>query len=381
MVSIKYIGYFDVQNSDVSRKYVVSASNKMEYIAQAINHAGYDVEIVSTSASTESKFRWFSAEVKQQNSQLKVRYFATFGGSARILRALRIIWHTLNLFFFLVRNTRRNEPIIVYHSLGYYNAILWAKRIRHFRMILEVEEIYQDVKHYSKCVCKWEYAMFRAADAYIFSTELLDEKLNGQHKPSTVIYGNYRIEQQSAKKLDDGKIHVVYAGTLDPDKGGALAAIDAARYLPMNYAIHIIGFGTPGQIQDLRRCIAEIQSDARVKTEITYDGLLKGKDYIEFLQKCQIGLSTQNPDALFNSTSYPSKILSYLANGLQVVSADIKVVKRSAIGSEITYYAKQEPRFIAAAIQSVDLDVTHDRRQVVADLSDHFIKQIGAILS
>ena len=55
---IKYIGYFDFQDSDVPRNYVVSATNKMEYIVSALNEIGYDVELVSASGSVEPEFRF-----------------------------------------------------------------------------------------------------------------------------------------------------------------------------------------------------------------------------------------------------------------------------------------------------------------------------------
>ncbi len=59
---------------------------------------------------------------------------------------------------------------------------------------------------------------------------------------------------------------------------------------------------------------------AKTKCKITYDGAFYVKKYYEFLQKCHIGLSTQNPYEPFNNSSFPSKVLVYMANGLRVVS-------------------------------------------------------------
>ena len=50
---------------------------------------------------------------------------------------------------------------------------------------------------------------------------------------------------------------------------------------------------------------------------------------LKFIQKCQIGLCTQNIDAAFNTTSFPSKILSYMSNGLEVVGVNIAAIKNS----------------------------------------------------
>lgn len=375
---IKYIGYFDFQDSNIPRNYVVAATNKMEYIAEAFNKTGYDIEMISVSASTESRFRFHRAETKRCNPRFSVKFFATFGGSGRLLRIVRTIWHMAALFFYLLVHTRKSDSIVVYHSLGYYNIILWAKRIRRFRLILEVEEIYQDVRPIPGIIRKWEYRMFEAADAYIFSTELLNEKLNGQNKPYLVIYGTYRVEPPVAEAADDGKIHVVYAGTFDIKKGGAAAAAAAAEFLPGNYHLHIIGFGTQEDIDRIERTVADTASKS--EATVTLDGLFKGRNYTEFLQRCHIGLSTQDPSAAFNATSFPSKILSYMANGLQVVSIRIDAVTRSAVGDRLTYYNCQTPREIADAIRSTDTTATGDNRRTIAELDRRFTARLPELL-
>lgn len=59
---IKYITYFDTQDSKVKRNYVTSASNKVEYIAKTIAALGHQVEIHSVSMVTEDKFKFYLSE-------------------------------------------------------------------------------------------------------------------------------------------------------------------------------------------------------------------------------------------------------------------------------------------------------------------------------
>ena len=89
---------------------------------------------------------------------------------------------------------------------------------------------------------------------------------------------------------------------------------------------------------------------------MTYDGCFSGREYIEFIQHCDIGLCTQDPNAAFNATSFPSKILSYMSNGISVVSAKVPVVVDSPVGDLITYYDVQTPEEIAKAILKVNLE-------------------------
>lgn len=254
-----------------------------------------------------------------------------------------------------------------------------GKKIKKFKLILEVEEIYRDVSPVPRYMERWECKMIDVADKFVFSTDLLNDKVNRQKKPHLVIYGTYRCEPVMSERHGDNKVHVVYSGTLDPNKGGAMAAAGVAASLPSTYRVHILGFGNPGEIQAIKELCEEMSG--KCGAVVSYDGVLKGSAYIDFLQTCQIGLSTQNPNAAFNNTSFPSKILSYMSNGLQVVSADIEAVRRAyGISGYIYYYRKQNPGDIANAILNVDLDNPFDTRAVVQSLDNRFVEQLSLFL-
>jgi hypothetical protein len=110
----------------------------------------------------------------------------------------------------------------------------------------------------------------------------------------------------------------------------------------------------------------------KTKATITYDGLLRGENYTDFLQKCDIGLSTQIPDQIYNESSFPSKVLSYMANGLMVVSVRIKVIEISAINSEVYYYEGRDPRSISDAIQKITSVNLHDCTTILRKLDYQF---------
>ena len=122
------------------------------------------------------------------------------------------------------------------------------------------------------------------------------------------------------------------------------------------------------------------ESNAKGKATVSYDGLLSGEDYIQFLQKCQIGLSTQNPDAAFNATSFPSKILSYMANGLRVVTIRIPAIEGSAVTENLYYYDKQTPEEIAKAIEAIDFQDGYNSRKKIFELHQQFAKDLKDLL-
>ena len=106
----------------------------------------------------------------------------------------------------------------------------------------------------------------------------------------------------------------------------------------------------------------------KAKCTLTYDGLKSGEEYIRFLQSCQIGLCTQIPDARYTETSFPSKVLVYLANGLRVLSVRIPAVENSEVGGILYYYDTQSPQEIANAIMNIPMKEDYNSRQLLNQL-------------
>lgn len=337
----------------------------------------YEVEIISPSW-TNCITGFYKGDRKHISKYVSLKTFCTFGAKYRVQRIFKYMFSLIQLFIYLLIHVRRDESVIVYHSVLLFFPVKLAKRLKGFNLILEVEEIYQNVVELSEVFKRSEYAFFDSADKYIFSTELLHERINSREKPYAVVHGTYQVERMRETKFDDNRVHVVYAGTLDSRKGGAFVAAASAEFLDENYHVHIIGFGTREQTNHLESIVDRINKES--EAIVSYDGLLMGEDYVRFLQKCHIGLSTQNPDGEYNNTSFPSKILSYLANGLRVVTIRIEAIERSVIGDKVYYYEEQDPREIASVISRIDLNQTYDSRQVINGLDAEFSDRLMKLL-
>lgn len=380
---MKYIGHYDIdRDGKQTRSLSPAARNKMAYVVETIAKLE-PVEIISPSVVTGSESE--CGRVEKPSDKVSLRLFPSLGRKSAVLGKLGTLLTTLSFEFYLLTHIRRGETVVAYHSLVYCKFLYVLKKLRHFRLILEMEELYGDVIGDERAK-QWELRLAQQADAYIFPTLLLSRLINTQKKPEAIAHGTYRVEEDrkcnifsdNLRAEDKPMIHVVYAGTLDPRKGGAVAAA-AAEFLPENYHVHILGFGSDMEIQEMKDLISDIS--CKTSATITYDGLLSGEEYIRFLQSCDIGLSTQNPDAPFNATSFPSKILSYMANGLRVVSIRIPSIEQSAVGAALSYYDQQTPEEIAKAILSVNLGENLDPRQRIAALSEVFDQEIRRLLT
>lgn len=377
MKKILYLGYFDCpENAAEERNYAPSAVNKMYYIYSAFNRAGWDVTIVSAS-ETKGK-RTCKGKTLRLNEKTELRLMTSLGAKNKLFKGLGILLYRLQVFLYLLRHTHKDTPVMVYHSLAYMEMVRFLKKIKKFPLLLEVEEIYGDVSQ-DLASREREYRLFRCADGFLFPTELLNEKINTAGKKAAVVYGTYRTEERISYPPKDGKIHCVYAGTFDPRKGGAQAAINAARMLPPHYHVHILGFGSPEEKRQVENMVAEV--NATGGANVTLDGLLSGREYIRFLQSCHIGLSTQTPDGAFNDTSFPSKVLSYMANGLRVVSARIAVLERSKLNDLISYYEKNTPQQIAEAIMRTEPEGAVDSYGRLNALDVSFVDEIDRLWS
>ena len=374
MKKIYYLAYYDIPtgNTDV----VLAATNKMNYIIDVLTENGYEVVVVS--ASVNRNGQKVRGEFKQIRNNVFLKTFDSNISKIKLLRLFqfRFLKHKIKKYF---RDTVKiNDKLLIYHSLGYAKLYKWFYQKLKAKVILETEEIYTDVTKVRGYSQDKEIQCLAWADAYIFPTSLLNEKINKAQKPNVIIHGTYNVEKDYGDKFNDGKVHCVYAGTFDPRKGGVAAAAAAGQFLNENYHIHILGSGTEKDEEVLKKQIDETSKNTKCK--ITFDGLKSGEEYIRFIQKCDIGLSTQNPNAAFNDTSFPSKILSYMANGLRVVSVKIPAITTSAINDYMYYYDEQTPQKIAEAISKVDLNDGYDGRKMISELDRNFEMRLKQML-
>lgn len=369
---IYYLIHFD---NKTNRNVTPSAITKGKYVASALASCSSEVEIVSLAYPTKDS----QDEVYYQVSENVICHL--FKGKYSNNRIIRYLNHKLydkKIRKYLKQKVKKDDIVVVYHSLANMKLVKYIKKNITDKIVYEVEEIYGDVINDEKAKIK-ELKAFKNASSYIFSNDYLNSIINTKQLPYVTCYGTYEIPTLYKEAFNDNLIHCLYAGTLDRQKQGAAIAINTARYLPNNYIIHILGFGTSQDLSYTKNLIDEINKQYGV-TKVIYEGVKLNEEYLKFIQKCQIGLSTQNMDASFNDTSFPSKILSYMSNGLEVVSANIGVVKNSKISQYIHFYEVQDEKEIANVILNINLNAKSNNVDVVKELDKEFKEDLKAML-
>ena len=347
MKRIKYFCYYDYRKGKYPREGVQAASTKIDYIIQAINKNGVAVDLISKSGVSEKGFAFEAGGVIHQGENT-LRHFVSFGCMGSPLRVLSRWLNTFHFLIWFFLNVKKDEEIWVYHSLGYCKLMILLKKVVGFKLIGEIEEIYQDVHRQSVATSAAEYKFHTTCDKFVFPNALLNPICNPLNKPYLVVHGLYYTIPDMGVRFDDNDVHALYSGTFDPEKGGAQVAIGMTEYLPANYHVHITGFGDGKQITELNILAQSVA--AKSKAKLSFHGFISREELNELMQKCHVGLCTQPPHTKLNATSFPSKILNYMANGLVVLCGKNEAITKSAVGDIVSYYDSDKLEDIAAAV-------------------------------
>lgn len=373
--TIKCFAFYDTLDSKDVRVNNPAAYTKTSYILSCFQRLGYNVEVLSASRVVGKKAK--RGKKRQIDNSITLKTLSSLGRGGKIKNIIGKMFFSINLIFHLLFFVKKGDILWVYHSLALIRCVEFLKKIKDFNLILEVEEIYGDILNSEKTVNK-ELEYFKCADAYIFCTQLLNKCANPDDKPYAVSHGSYMVKKKKDTDLKDDVIHVVYAGTLNREKGGAYTAVHTGLFLNDKYHLHILGSSSSADLNNIKELINEVSS--MTKCRVTYDGAIYGEKFSEFLQKCHIGLSTQNPVGKYNDTSFPSKVLVYMANGLRVVSVRIPAIEKSDVGEFMHFYDKPDPESVAKAIKSIDFSSDYDGRKIIRELDEKFLNDLKILL-
>jgi hypothetical protein len=376
---IKYIGFYDIPRKNDKRVSNIAAINKMDYICDAINRAGFAVEIVSPSwlEDSDCNFKYLPQTSLKLNDQKRITFCPSFRTKSKWSRNFKIVFTLIWLFFWLIKHVNRNEKLLVYHVQWLSLPIRWAKRIKRFELILEVEEIYGLVWTNKKILNIWEQRFITDANHFIAVSEVLAELLG--NKVKIILYGNYNVSQLDFSHRYNEKINVVYAGSIDATKGGAVNAVRCVEFLPKDYVIHILGTGNIYSVEKLSNDIIQINKKLEREACI-YHGLKTGYEFDELMNNFSIGINPQFEGA-YMATAFPSKIIKYLSYNLRVVSTRIRSVDKSKIAPLITFAKNDTPESIAIAIKNIDLTSKFDSSKVLRQLDRNFVHEIRNLLN
>src|SRR5699024_3188904 len=188
-MKIKYVGFYDIEGSNSGRTSSLAAIKKMDYVIDVLTRLDYNVEIISPSWINDSKcsneFKTTNVEI---NNKTNIIYCPSWISKNKFTKLIKVIFSILWLFFYLLKNKKKNEKILVYHSQLLTYPIMLSKFIKKFEVILEIEEIYGLVWKEKKQFLKMETKLINVADKYILVSEELKRFLKLKNKENVILY-------------------------------------------------------------------------------------------------------------------------------------------------------------------------------------------------
>ncbi len=373
---IYYVCFYSEKEVESKITTYPSVLTKIDYVVSTIKKLGKEVEILSIAPSKKGKFNGYFSRIDHLETH---RYISSALHKNKILNKLSFLIQSNKILKYLKKHVQEEDRVVVYHSL--YNRIWLKKYLKRYKnkVILQIEDVFSEIAHYARHFKNAEWNLFNMSNKCLCVNDILLDSL--VCVPNKIVsYGSYNLPKQFTFKSVD-KIKLVYAGVIEQTRNAAFLAVSAMKYLPKKYELHILGFGNSEDILALRNHIKLANEN---EEKVYFHGRKSGEEYTRFLQGCQIALSTHSYDSKDDASAnytFPSKILTYLANNLRVVAQRLTVLERSQVSSCITYYDRPKPEELANAIEKINLQEEYNSREIIQKLDKDFRLKISKLLA
>lgn len=371
---MKYICEHYIPGDSVeNRAFTLSAVDKVDYIISAFTRNNIKIELISASRSTNED-GYYKERTDKISDMCKIISSPTFGTKSMIGKKIQRIYMLFWLTIFLLKNCKKGEWVAVYHSIFTVLPMLIVKKIKKIKIINEVEELFYELDtNTSNCRKKLELKIIKESDSFIFASKQLNDKCNSIiKKPYVIANGSYNSVPKRIYKKNK-KIRLIYAGLISLGKV-AFKTVEIANYLTSDYELCIIGYGDQNSIYELQKLINKVNIKSECK--VFFDGIKRGVDYEAYLQNCSIGLCPLTTDSLFQSACFPSKITSYIANGLHVVTTFNKTIAESPYKDVVSFVKNQSPKEFATTIMQLKTASLRDTRELIKELDLEFVDMV-----
>lgn len=373
---VYYIGFYNNPESD--RFTAVPAITKMNYIIDSLNQGGLNVDVISPSFINKNKCLFEKGGFQKLNSMTRLWLPPSLSVNFKIgnyffSRISFLIW------FFKLFTLKSYDTVILYHSPVFSLPIRIVKKLIGFQLIIEIEEIYSYAFGRNNHILQKELRLIKSSNKQIIVNDLISNQMKLDRNNNIVCYGPYRINYNVEPiKFKDNKIHIIYAGSFSQLKGGVHHSIEAAKYLPVKYVMHILGFGTKEETLKVKEQIKLVNElDC---CEVRFEGVKYGDELHSFMKGCTIGLNPQKWGD-YMLYAFPSKVLVYFCMGLNVVTSPLKTLTSSTLSHYFNYFYQETPESIAKAIINAKLFHSDQLNEVITDLHNNFVQELVDLIN
>lgn len=381
MRKIYYVGYYSGLENPNNFHEFPSSNSKMDYIISVIRRLNFNLTIFSLGFPKKKSRLFKKKKTISLDQKTHFVFVSTISLSLSFLSFISKIWLYFQVIYLLLFRIKKGDVVLVYHSFLLNKVVNFCRMFSKFKLIYEVEEIYQAAWQNSNEKIEGEIKSLKNADGYILVNDIMLEKFQLDNKPSVVCYGSYLQNKSNERIVDNKVINLVYAGFIGGLGSDVMLALDTIDLLPDGYFLNVLGYGDMVNIKTMNSKIEKI-NDLKGKEKVKYFGCLTGDEYDLFLSKCQIGLSTRVLIDEYSDYTFPSKVLVYLCNNLIPVSSKINCISKSKIKESVVFYESNNPESVANSIINIDIDNYLEKNNNLVKLLDkEFLKDFNNLVT
>ncbi len=267
--------------------------------------------------------------------------------AAKVRVPLAWFFYTRHVF----RHVRDGDLVVIdNYEFLYVIAAWWVKLFRRVTFILD----YEDGKHLIdhswvrvlSALAEW------AGKPLIKGALLANPKMSNRLPsalPVAVVPGFIPHRLQGVNRTPASEIRFLYSGSMDGTRGLDLL-LAALPLLPdQGWRLDITGQGPLAEVA------TQFTRESRWSGRVTYHGSLPPAAYNALLSAAHVGLNCQRASDPISDVTFPSKVFTYLAAGLLVVSSRASAVEELC-GNACCYYPEETPESLAGAMKTVMTD-------------------------
>ena len=262
----------------------------------------------------------------------------------------KIFWKAklrLTIKKYLREYAKPGDFVFAYHSIASTQILAEYKTKFKFKLIIQIEEIYSEIYKQFKGQNVYELDSLIKGDGFLVANAQLRAKFSKVDQDCPILLGDMRLPKTFSPKIDDGKIHLVYGGTLSREKISLDQLILPILKLPRIFVLHVYPSNNKSE---LAKYLSEMAD--KIKGRVFVEEPLVGEQYFTNISKYHIGLAINIDSPELSSFAIPSKIINYLKCELKVVSTPLKSVKQSDYSNLIFVSKGFSPEEIADAIEN-----------------------------
>jgi len=293
-----------------------AAFHKVLGVSTAIANSGLTCKVVSLAFGRQSDLKKINKSNSQVLNNIPIHYLNSIG-----LPLFKNIFASIILLIYLIKNRIKFTRVIFYNAR--IELLLGIVCVR-----LMGKKCYLDVEDYPTCDDSFiNRISFAICKNLCNSGVLTVSKYNEQRirsKNMLSIYGVY-TKVLSPRKIYD-TVNILVSGTLESDTGADLVYEMVSNYDKLfsklsngiTPVFHISGSGSfMSKFKELSNTVPNIF--------IVY-GNLSNTQYSDLIKNCHIGLSLKIPNSIIGDTTFPSKTIEYVKNGLCLVTTRVSDV-------------------------------------------------------